>query len=231
MTRVLVLQGPNLNLVGTREPEIYGHETLDEIHAGIAARAAELGLDGRLLPVEPRGRADRPAAPARLRRRDRQRRRADPHERRAARRAARRPAAVHRGPPVRPGDARAVPAGQLPPRRRARVDRRPGRARLPPGARVDRPPIRRRRWLTDRGRAETAELRRLRQRIDALDRRIVALLNERAELAREAGRAKAAAGRRAIRDAEREREVLLRVTMANDGPAAARPTCSPSTAG
>jgi 3-dehydroquinate dehydratase-2 len=45
MTTVLVLEGPNLNLVGTREPEIYGHETLDEIHAGLAAHAAELGLD------------------------------------------------------------------------------------------------------------------------------------------------------------------------------------------
>jgi chorismate mutase len=66
--------------------------------------------------------------------------------------------------------------------------------------------------------AETAELRRLRRRIDALDRRIVTLLNERATLAREAGAAKAAAGRRAIRDAEREREVLLRVTMGNEGP-------------
>jgi chorismate mutase/prephenate dehydratase len=67
---------------------------------------------------------------------------------------------------------------------------------------------------------ESAELRRLRQRIDALDRRIVGLLNERAELVREVGQAKAAAGRRAIRDAEREREVLLRVTMANTGPLA-----------
>jgi len=65
---------------------------------------------------------------------------------------------------------------------------------------------------------ETAELRRLRQRIDALDRRIVSLLNERAELARDAGLAKAALGQRAIRDGEREREVLLRVTMANQGP-------------
>jgi 3-dehydroquinate dehydratase-2 len=45
MTRVLVLEGPNLNLVGTREPEIYGRETLDEIHAAIGRRADELGLD------------------------------------------------------------------------------------------------------------------------------------------------------------------------------------------
>jgi chorismate mutase/prephenate dehydratase len=65
---------------------------------------------------------------------------------------------------------------------------------------------------------ETLELRRLRRQIDALDRRIVALLNERADLELSAGRANAAQGRRAIRDAEREREVLLRVTIANGGP-------------
>jgi chorismate mutase len=66
--------------------------------------------------------------------------------------------------------------------------------------------------------SEPAELRRLRRRIDALDRRLVRLLNERAELARDVGLAKASTGRRAIRDPEREREVLLRVSMANHGP-------------
>ena len=45
MTQVLVLEGPNLNLIGTREPEIYGDETLEEIHERIRARAQELGLD------------------------------------------------------------------------------------------------------------------------------------------------------------------------------------------
>ena len=43
MTRILVLEGPNLNLVGTRQPEIYGRMTLDEIHAGLARQADELG--------------------------------------------------------------------------------------------------------------------------------------------------------------------------------------------
>lgn len=65
---------------------------------------------------------------------------------------------------------------------------------------------------------EPVELRKLRRRIDALDRRIVTLLNDRAELAREVGTVKSEAGRRAIRDAEREREILLRVSMANTGP-------------
>lgn len=65
---------------------------------------------------------------------------------------------------------------------------------------------------------ESLELRRLRLRIDELDQRIVALLNERATVALEVGRAKAALGRRAIRDLEREREVLIRIAMSNEGP-------------
>ncbi len=66
--------------------------------------------------------------------------------------------------------------------------------------------------------AAIEELDRLRDRVDELDRRIVALLNERAELGRAAGRAKGRAGLRAVRDVDREREVLLRVSMANGGP-------------
>jgi chorismate mutase/prephenate dehydratase len=62
------------------------------------------------------------------------------------------------------------------------------------------------------------ELARLRTEIDELDRRIVALINERNELVRAVGHEKLALGRRFVRDAEREREVLLRVSIANGGP-------------
>jgi len=43
--RVEILNGPNLNLLGKRQPDIYGHETLADIEADCEALAGELGLE------------------------------------------------------------------------------------------------------------------------------------------------------------------------------------------
>jgi 3-dehydroquinate dehydratase II len=47
MSKILVIQGPNLNLLGKREPEIYGKETLNDIHANLKQLASfhELEID------------------------------------------------------------------------------------------------------------------------------------------------------------------------------------------
>lgn len=43
--KICVLQGPNLNLTGLREPGVYGSRTLEDIHRRIARRAGELGVE------------------------------------------------------------------------------------------------------------------------------------------------------------------------------------------
>ena len=44
MTSVLVLNGPNLNLLGTRQPDVYGHTTLADVEAACAQKAKSVGL-------------------------------------------------------------------------------------------------------------------------------------------------------------------------------------------
>lgn len=45
MSKILLLHGPNLNLLGTREPELYGHETLDHINQSAARIARDAGYE------------------------------------------------------------------------------------------------------------------------------------------------------------------------------------------
>ena len=48
MTRIIdILNGPNLNLLGQRQPEVYGRETLADVEAACAALAADLGVQVR----------------------------------------------------------------------------------------------------------------------------------------------------------------------------------------
>lgn len=53
--KVLVLHGPNLNLTGFREPDVYGKKPLDEIDADIKAAAALLKVDVRILQSNSEG--------------------------------------------------------------------------------------------------------------------------------------------------------------------------------
>ena len=80
----------------------------------------------------------------------------------------------------------------------------PGRAERPPGA-------------APAGDPTAQALAPLRERIDSIDQEIVALLNERAQVALEIGRVKQVTGRRTVRDAAREAQVLEHVTSASAG--------------
>ena len=54
-TLVYILNGPNLNLLGKRQPHIYGSETLADVERDCAALAAELGVDTRFLQSNAEG--------------------------------------------------------------------------------------------------------------------------------------------------------------------------------
>ena len=45
MARILIMHGPNLNLLGIREPEIYGTDTLDDINRQLAQQAQGAGAE------------------------------------------------------------------------------------------------------------------------------------------------------------------------------------------
>lgn len=49
MKSILLLHGPNLNLLGTREPDVYGSLSLDDINARIQSTGSEIGIEVRYL--------------------------------------------------------------------------------------------------------------------------------------------------------------------------------------
>lgn len=53
--KILVLHGPNLNMTGFREPDVYGKKPLDEIDADIKAAAEKLGVEVRILQSNSEG--------------------------------------------------------------------------------------------------------------------------------------------------------------------------------
>jgi 3-dehydroquinate dehydratase-2 len=53
--KVLLLHGPNLNMTGFREPDVYGKKPLEDIDAGIKAAADQMGIDVRILQSNSEG--------------------------------------------------------------------------------------------------------------------------------------------------------------------------------
>ncbi len=55
MVKVCVIHGPNLNLLGVREPDVYGHDTFDEINKKIKDRARTLDVETRIFQSNSEG--------------------------------------------------------------------------------------------------------------------------------------------------------------------------------
>jgi len=55
MMKICVIHGPNLNLLGTREPDIYGHDTFDELNKKIKDRARQLDVEARIFQSNSEG--------------------------------------------------------------------------------------------------------------------------------------------------------------------------------
>jgi len=53
--KILVIHGPNLNLLGTREPDVYGNTTLDDINRRIVVLAKELDIDAEVFQSNSEG--------------------------------------------------------------------------------------------------------------------------------------------------------------------------------
>lgn len=53
--KVLIIHGPNLNLLGTRETDVYGTKSLDEINSAILSLASDLGIDVKILQLNSEG--------------------------------------------------------------------------------------------------------------------------------------------------------------------------------
>lgn len=55
MITICVLHGPNINLLGIREPDVYGHDTFDELNRKIKERAKSLGVEARIFQFNSEG--------------------------------------------------------------------------------------------------------------------------------------------------------------------------------
>ena len=55
MKNLLIVHGPNLNLLGEREPELYGNESLKELNESIDAFAEKMGLNSKVIHKQSQG--------------------------------------------------------------------------------------------------------------------------------------------------------------------------------